>query len=52
MKQNLFSYDTFCTPSILEHFKIDDLETASAVRQQNLLVQTQASMSDFALVKG
>jgi len=41
MKPNLFFCDTFHTPSILEHFKINDLETVSAVMQQ-LLVQTLA----------
>lgn len=46
MKWNLVFYDTFCTPSILEHFKINDLETAGAVMQQ-LLVQTQAWMSEL-----
>lgn len=41
MKQNLLFYDTFHTPSILEHFKINYLEIGSAVMQQ-LLVQIQA----------
>lgn len=41
MKQNLLFCDTFYTPSILGHFKINYLETGSAVMQQ-LLVQIQA----------
>lgn len=50
MKWNLFFYNTFRTPSILEHFKINDLETASAVMQQ--LFKLGPGCQELILVKG